>query len=113
MKNTKDMSNRQLVNALNRIGELKQWIDDLENEALSRIEKGEKIDGYTSKESKTNRKWSNSKKVEEVLKSLGLKNAQIFKKTLISPVSALKLVSEQSLNDYIIKPVGKAKLARV
>lgn len=92
------------------------WFKDVQAYALGQLMRGIKIPGYKIVEGRSNRIVTNPEKVGEILKSVGLKDEQIFKpKELQSLTNLEKLVGKKLFNDlcsdYIIKPVGKLTLA--
>lgn len=74
---------------------IRQWCDAIEKAAEAALHRGEAVPGFKLVEGKRgNRKWSSEQEVEDLFKSMRLKQDEMYKFTLITPTVAEKLLKE-------------------
>lgn len=78
--------------ALSKVDQIEDWCKGVRAEAERRLLAGEDVPGYKLVAGKQgNRSWSDATEAEKVLKSMRLKDADMYDFTLISPTTAEKL----------------------
>ena len=88
------------------------FIKAVEEVALERLQKGDKIDGYKVVASNTNRKWADEDEVEKYLKGR-LKASELYVKKLVPMTKILKLLpDDKKLQGMLIKPEGQPTIAK-
>lgn len=96
--------------------EIKSWISDIEEEALSRMLSGSYIPGFKAVAGRSNRKITDPEEMKRRLLAQGYQEEQFLTKPTLEGISALeKLVGKkqfQSLGEgIVIKPDGKPTIA--
>ena len=112
------LDNNDIGYILSRVDELVNWATDVKEYALSQALQGEEFDGFKVVEGRSNRKYTDTDKIAEILIANEFKEDKIYKpKELLSLTNMEKVVGKKLLNqligDYIIKPSGKPTLAPV
>lgn len=115
---TADDGDNFLAIAMSKAGLIEDWIKSVRAEVERRLLAGKPVPGYKLVEGKKgNRKWRDEATVEEVLKSMRLKQDEMYDRKLISPTSAEKLLKKQSpqrwakLQEHIDRADGKPSVA--
>ena len=87
------------------------WLNAVEAHVKNRIEKGEVFDGFKIVHGRSNRKWSDEKEAEKILKKL-LKDKAYSKKLLTAPAAEKVLGKENKgeISHLIVKPEGAPTL---
>ncbi len=87
------------------------WLNAVEAHVKNRIEKGEVFDGFKIVHGRSNRKWSDEKEAEKILKKL-LKDEAYSKKLLTAPAAEKVLGKENKgeISHLIVKPEGAPTL---
>lgn len=112
------LDNNDIGYILSRVDELVNWATDVKEYALSQALQGEEFDGFKVVEGRSNRKYTDTDKIAEILIANEFKEDKIYKpQELLSLTNMEKVVGKKLLNqligDYIIKPPGKPTLAPV
>lgn len=92
---------------------IESWLKSVEQSVMGLLLDGGKFAGFKLVEGRSNRKWSDEKKAQEVLLSVKSED-EVFTKKMISAPQAEKLLGKQHkelVADLIIKPEGKPTLA--
>lgn len=109
------MSNEELGTVLRWRGTFDAWFRAAHEEALSRASDGGGIPGWKVKEGTTHRSWTNEKDAKVLLLALGLPEAQIETRKLISPKAAsdmlrVKKIKPEAIKYAWTKPPGRLSL---
>lgn len=108
------ISNEDIGRYLKETTGLIDWINDLEEEALSSILKGEEIPGYKAVEGRSIRKFKDTDKAMSLLEGAGYDEAILYERKPLSLSKLEKLVGkkefESVVGSEIIKPQGKPTL---
>lgn len=112
------LDNNDIGYILSRVDELVNWATDVKEYALSQALQGEEFDGFKIVEGRSNRKYTDTDKIAEILIANEFEEDKIYKpQELLSLTNMEKVVGKKLLNqligDYIIKPPGKPTLAPV
>lgn len=105
-----------LAETLERAHVIEGWIKAVREEAMSRIQRDEKIPGWCIAPSRPVRKWTDEKKVEKRLADLGVNS--IYVSTLVSPTQAEKALKaiewdfEAQMGDLVEKVSSGLRLIR-
>lgn len=107
------LSNEEVADVLARIDELVRWTTDVKDYALEEALKGTSYPGFKVVEGKSNRKYTDTDKIESLLFDNGY--TEIYKpKELLGLTAMEKLVGKKKLieliGEYIEKPQGKPVL---
>lgn len=92
---------------------IESWLKSVEQSVMGLLLDGGEFTGFKLVEGRSNRKWSDEKKAQEVLLSVKSED-EVFTKKMISAPQAEKLLGKQHkelIADLIIKPEGKPTLA--
>lgn len=85
----------QIAKVLNIRGQLREFLNDVDDKAMSMMLNGEKIPGFKLVEGRQgNRKWSDEAKVIGQMRSFRMTNDDIFDMKLISPAKAEKKLGD-------------------
>lgn len=108
------ISNEDIGRYLRETTGLIDWINDLEEEALSCILKGENVPGYKAVEGRSIRKFKDSDKALSLLEGAGFDEAVLYERKALSLSRLEKLVGksefEKIVGSEVIKPQGKPTL---
>jgi len=107
------LTNQQMALVLPKLDMITAWCADLERRAMSELLQGHQVGDFKIVEGRSNRKWRDVTNAEAALRESKLKVDEIFKKTLISPTEAEKLLGKKHpvIISQVIKPKGAPKLA--
>lgn len=107
-----------LAVAMSKIGLIEDWCTAVRAEVERRLLDGKPVPGFKLVQGKQgNRAWTKKAEVEEVLKSMRLKQEEMYEMSLISPTAAEKLLAKDSprrwskLQSYITRAEGKPSVA--
>lgn len=121
-KNPATMDNAQLRQILEAAPLLRQLIEAVEEEAMRRLQAGQKVEGLKLVHGRGSRVWAhNEDEMAEKLVAMGIPKGAIYETKLVSPAKAEKLTWEkrdgsknqlskkqlERLNEYITKMAGK------
>ncbi|MEK3887479.1 DUF2800 domain-containing protein [Bacillus sp. FSL K6-3431] len=110
------LSHEEIASILEKADELQKWAKDVSEYALVQAEShGVKFPGYKLVEGRSNRKYSDSEAVADLLLEKEFKPDDIYKPKEIKTITALekvlgKKVFVEVLGDLIVKPPGKPAL---
>jgi len=100
------MDNKKLING---------WLDAIESHISDKLKLGEHFDGYKLVNGRSTRKWIDNEDNVSTKLSEFLSEDDIFKRSMISPAQAEKILGKKNLfeiNDLIIKSEGSPTLAK-
>lgn len=99
---------------LSRADELAKWAKDVQEFALEKAIEGEEFPGWKVVEGRSNRKWTDEKKIGEILLGQGFLEEIIYTKKLTGITNMETALGKKEvvnlLGDYIEKPPGKPVL---
>lgn len=109
------LSDDEIANVLEQVDGIKSWVASIEDYALKAALDGKKFPGFKLVEGRSNRKYSEEKKVADRLTENGYKEDVIYKPRELKGITDMeKLVTKKAfsllLGDLIIKPQGKPTL---
>ena len=110
------LSDVEVSKVLDQVDIIKNWITAVEEYALQAALEGKKFPGFKLVEGRSNRKYSDEKKVADRLMENGYKESAIYEPAKLKTITAMeKLVTKKAfsalLGDLIIKPQGKPAIA--
>ncbi|MBN7575994.1 DUF2800 domain-containing protein [Clostridium sp. 2-1] len=112
---SKLLSQEEIADILGRVDDLVGWATKIKEYALDQALSGVNYPGYKVVEGRSNRKWTDEKKVGEILIEQGFLENIIYTKKLtgISNMETAigKKEVQRLLGEYIEKPQGKPTLA--
>lgn len=108
------LDNDDIAQILGKADEFIKWAKDVQDFALEQALKGEEFTGFKVVEGRSNRKWTDEKKIGEILLNQGFLESVIYNKKLAGIGAMEKAVGKKEvvnlLGDYIEKPQGKPVL---
>ena len=112
------LDNEDISFILSRVDELVNWATDVKEYALTMALQGEEFYGFKVVEGRSNRKYTDTNKIAEILIANEFTEDKIYKpQELLTLTNMEKVVGKKALleliGDYIIKPPGKPTLAPV
>ncbi len=111
------LSMDQMIEVIEKGPLILDWIKAVGAHALHLAETGTKIPGFKLVEKRTNRRWVDAEATETYLKGRRLKVSERYKRTLISPAQAERVLKAKGGADLpaglVEKPAGGAALAPV
>ncbi|WP_315069657.1 DUF2800 domain-containing protein [uncultured Clostridium sp.] len=111
------LSDEEISDILGRIDDLVNWATKIKEYVLEQALQGTEFPGYKVVEGRSNRKWTDEKKVGDILLEQGFLENIIYTKKLAGITnmeSALgKKEVQRLLGEYIEKPPGKPTLAPI
>lgn len=114
MRDKARLDDEEIEKILNNLDIINDWIKSLKEHTMEKLKSGKhNFVGWILGESNTHRQWKNKDEAEEELRKLVPPNKEIYKKTLISPAQAEKLVSKDKLRDLVYKPPGSIVLKKI
>lgn len=109
------ISNNEVGEILVKAQNLKAWVNDLEEYALSALLAGETVPGWKAVEGRSNRQFEDTDKAFKVVKAAGIDEALLYERKPITLTAVEKLLGKKQftelLEPYVIKPPGKPTLA--
>lgn len=108
--------NAELALVLPHLDAIRGWCNDMEQLAMSEIQKGSRVGDYKLVEGRSNRSWRDEEKAIRALRNTyKLKVNDIQPRKLLSPPQLEKLVGKKHPifqgDRYVYKPQGRPKLA--
>lgn len=112
------LNNLEIADILGKVDELTNWATDVKEYALLKAIDGEEFEGFKVVEGRSNRKYTNTEVIADILRNNKYGDTLIFKPSeLITLTNMEKLVGKKKLNgligEYIEKPPGKPTLAPI
>lgn len=106
-----------LALAMSKVDMIEKWCKAIRAEVERKLVSGDKVPGFLLVEGRLGpRKWKDPEEVEKRLKALGLKEADIYDFSLISPTKAQKVLKTdpakwEEVQDLILREPGKPSVA--
>lgn len=111
------LTNDQVGEVLNRAQNLKKWVTDLEEYALSSILQGKDIAGWKAVEGRSNRQFYDTEVAFDALNKNGYDDALLYTRKPITLTEVEKLLGKKSfdtiMSEYVTKAPGKPTLAPI
>lgn len=112
------LNNLQIADILGKVDELTSWATNIKEYALNKALDGEEFEGFKVVEGRSNRRYTNTDEIVQILREHNFNDPDIFKPSeLITLTNMEKLVGKKKLNeligDFIEKPPGKPTLAPI
>jgi hypothetical protein len=113
------LDDEELQNVLAKAQDLRQWVNDVEDYALTRaVEENKVPHGFELSTSVTHRKITDQALAAEVLKEKGLPVEEIWEQPKLKSIAALEKLRPKGqvvawLGDLVQRPEGSPKLVRV
>jgi len=98
----KDLSNDMLNKNLNIAIEIKEYIKQLETEALKRLERGEQLKSFSLAPTRPQKKWIDEQKTIDFLKN---KVNELFDIKIKSPAEILKVVDINTKQELLLNHI--------
>lgn len=111
---TKLISLEEAADILERASDIKAWIEDLEKRITAALRGGEKVNGWKLVIGRSNRKFSDEKKVVAAMTEAGFDENELYSRSLLTPAQMEKAFgadAKKILAPLIIKPLGSPTLA--
>lgn len=113
-----ELSETEISAVMKIAADLAKWADDVFAYAQAQaINNGVHWDGYKIVEGRSNRKFTDEKKVADICREQGYQLSQIYKTTLIGITDMEKLMGKkkfkETLSDFVTKPKGKLTLVPI
>lgn len=118
----RDMDNAQLSTLMRMVGMIEDWCKALRGRTETELLAGREVPGYKLVEGRQgNRQWTSAEEAEATLKSMRLKQEEMYNFSLISPTDAEKLAKDgrigqrqwPKLQPLITRTSGKPSVAPV
>lgn len=110
-----ELDNMEIADILGKADELISWAKDVQEYALQQALQGVQYPGFKVVEGRSNRKWTDEKKIGNILLGQGFLESIIYTKKLTGITNMENAIGKKEvqrlLGDYIIKPPGKPTLA--
>ena len=108
------LSDEEIGRILQKAQELKAWVSDLEEYALSKLLEGGEIPGWKAVEGRSVRQFEDIDKAFEILKANGIDEALLYERKPITLSAVEKLLGKKRfaelLDPLVVKPPGKPTL---
>jgi len=108
------LSDDEIGRILQKAQELKAWVSDLEEYALSKLLEGGEIPGWKAVEGRSVRQFEDIDKAFEILKANGIDEALLYERKPITLSAVEKLLGKKRfaelLDPLVVKPPGKPTL---
>lgn len=98
------LSPEQVGEVLSKIETIRIWINAVEAHAYDQMAKGVRIPGWKLVEKMARRRWIDEAQAETDLRAAGITDDDLFKKTIVSPAQAEKLLPKGQ--KQIVKPLA-------
>lgn len=113
-----ELTETEIAAVMEIADDLAKWADDVFAYAQAQaINNGVHWDGYKIVEGRSNRKFTDEKKVADICREQGYQLSQIYKTTLIGITDMEKLMGKKRfkeiLSDFVTKPKGKLTLVPI
>lgn len=108
------LSDEELIDIYRRLDALTSWAKDISEHVYSEALKGKKWEGFKLVEGRSNRKYTDEKQIENILRMKGYHDDKILNKKLKGITDMEKLLTKKVfgslLGGFIEKPEGKPTL---
>lgn len=109
------LTDEEIGKVLELSKDLKSWVSDVEEYALSKCLAGGDIPGFKAVEGRSTRAFADQDKAFEILMANGVEEALLYERKPLTLAKVEKMVGKKEfaemVGDYIIKPPGKPTLA--
>lgn len=110
------LTNDEIGDALKRALDLKAWLSDLEEYALSALLAGEEIAGWKAVEGRAVRTWTDQEAAFAAAKAAGIDEAILWERKPVTLAALEKAIGKKAfaatLSEYVTTPPGKPALAQ-
>lgn len=107
------LSIEEAAEALNKAGDLRAWLSDLESLVFDKLAGGQEVPGWKIVAGRSNRAYTNEPEIAKTLAENGY--TDIYDKKLKGITAMERMLGkprfQELLGDYVIKPEGKPTLA--
>lgn len=112
-----ELSEDQIIAVYEKMGQIKFWVESIEEYMRQQMLKGHEFEGYKLVEGRGSRKWANQDEVANNLLTRGYSPGEIFTEPkLLGIVAIEKLLGkknfEKSLGDLVYKSSGAPQIAK-
>lgn len=108
------LTDEELGEVLSKADELDAWVGDIKAYALSRLLAGGDVPGWKAVEGRSNRRWADAAEVAEIVQKAGF---DPFKHDVLGIGDMTEMLGKERFNellaDLVVKPRGRATLARI
>lgn len=108
------LTDEELGEVLSKADELDAWVGDIKAYALSRLLAVGDVLGWKAVEGRSNRRWSDAAEVAEIVQKAGF---DPFKHDVLGIGDMTEMLGKERFNellaDLVVKPRGRATLARI
>ena len=108
------MDNSDIATVLPHLDTIRGWCNEVEEVALSEVQKGSYVGGYYLSEGRSDRKWRDPEAVVKAMRNYKFRVTDIYEKKLVTPAKFEKLPGAGKehpvLKRHVEKPRGKPKL---
>ena len=108
------LTDEEIGRILAKAQDIKAWVSNLEEYALTAILNGKMIPGWKVVEGRSTRRFTDTDKAFEILKQNGIDEAALYERKPITLTQVEKLIGKAKFNEllkeYVIKPEGKPTL---
>lgn len=109
------LSEAETVEILGRVDSLVKWANSVKTYALDQAVNGKKWPGYKIVEGRSNRKYSDEKKVADTLLSKDYKSWEVYKEPQVKGITEMtkqlgKKIFDTLIGPLLVKPSGKPAL---
>jgi hypothetical protein len=101
------LSNEEIGDILKRAQQLKTWVSQLEEYALSEVLIGNEIPGWKAVEGRSIRQFVDTDAAFKVMKAAGYDEALLYERKPITLTSVEKLLGKSKFNELLIEHVNK------
>jgi hypothetical protein len=109
------ITNDEIGDALRRALDLKSWLSDLEEYALSALLSGAEVAGWKAVEGRAVRAWTDQEAAFAAAKAAGIDEAVLYKRLPVTLAALEKDIGKKAfapLTEYVTTPPGKPALAQ-
>lgn len=114
-KDTRELlTDAQVGDVLQRARNLKKWVEDLEEYALSAALAGREVTGFKAVEGRGSREWSDLDDAFSILQERGIDEAMLWERKPVSVAALEKVIGKKAFTeaakDLVVKKPGKPAL---
>lgn len=108
------LTDAQVGDVLQRARNLKKWVEDLEEYALSAALAGREVTGFKAVEGRGSREWSDLDDAFSILQERGIDEAMLWERKPVSVAALEKVIGKKAFTeaakDLVVKKPGKPAL---